>query len=396
MVEKVVTLKPGREKSVLARHPWIFGSAVEKVDGEPLNGEVVTVRDHYKKEICQAAYSHQSQIKCRVWTWDPTEKVDGDFLHKRISASIERRKTLLNMEKTDALRLVFGEADGLPGLVVDQYGTVLVMQILAAGAEYFRKEILSILVELLKPTAVYERSDVEVRLLEGLIERSGIVYGQVTSNEIIITENGIHYVVDVLAGQKTGFYIDQRRNRQKVFDLAAGLEVLNCFCYTGGFTLNALAGGAKKVTSVDSSGEALAQLQRNLVLNGLDENKSEIIEGDVFKLLRLFRDQARSFDMIVLDPPKFAPTVSQAEKATRAYKDINLLAIKLLRPGGTLVTFSCSGGISRELFQKIVAGAAQDAGVEIRIVDTLSQSPDHPVLLSFPESFYLKGLICKK
>ena len=212
----------------------------------------------------------------------------------------------------------------------------------------------------------------------------------------MIEENGIKYQIDVAGGQKTGFYIDQRDNRQKVSGLAQGKDVLNCFCYTGGFTLNALAGGAKSVLSVDSSASALEQLKQNIALNGLEEERSEIIEGDVFKLLRLFRDQARSFDVIVLDPPKFAPTISQAEKASRAYKDINLLAIKLLRPGGILVTFSCSGGITRDLFQKIVAGAALDAGADLRILEQLSQSADHPVLLSFPESFYLKGLICKK
>ena len=309
------------------------------------------------------------------------------FLEKRITTSIERRAGLKESENTDALRLIYGEADGIPGVVVDQYANTLVMQLLSAGAEKFRTEIIEILAELCKPEQIYERSDVEIRTLEGLQPREGLAWGKPMDHAIEINENGLKYLVDVTEGQKTGFYIDQRRNRQKVYEFAKDKQVLNCFCYTGGFTLNALAGGAASVTSVDSSGPALEQLKQNVNLNGLDESKSEIIEGDVFTLLRKFRDQARSFDMIVLDPPKFAPTISQAEKASRAYKDINLLAIKLLKPGGLLVTFSCSGGVSRDLFQKIVAGAALDASVDLRIVDQLSQSPDHPVLVSFPEVF---------
>jgi len=394
--EPSIHLKHGRERSVLARHPWIFASAIASVDGNPGIGETVKVLDVQGTRIAKAAYSPDSQIRARVWSTNPDEQIDAHFLESRVSASIERRNPLKQSKTTTAMRLLYGEADGIPGLIVDQYNQTIVVQILSAGAEYFRNEIVDILSKTLNPECIYERSDVEVRSLEGLSSREGVLFGRQPEKGIIIEENGIKYEVDVSSGQKTGFYIDQRVNRHKVYEMAKDKDILNCFCYTGGFTLNVLAGGAKSVLSVDSSAPALEQLEKNVQLNGLDEKRSEILEGDVFKLLRLFRDQARTFDLIVLDPPKFAPTISQAEKASRAYKDINLLAIKLLRPGGILVTFSCSGGISRDLFQKIVAGAALDAGVDLRIEEQLSQSGDHPVLLSFPESFYLKGLICKK
>lgn len=396
MADAAIILRAGREKSVLSRHPWIFASAIDKVEGDPGSGDIVVVLDSKKNFLAKAAYSPSSQIRARVWTLDEKVIINRGFIEKRIQASIERRDGLKASENTDALRLIYGEADGVPGLVVDQYANTLVMQLLSAGAEKFRGEIIELLAKMVKPEQIYERSDVEIRQLEGLQPREGLAWGKPMDHDVEISENGLKYRVDVTGGQKTGFYIDQRRNRQKVYELAKDRQVLNCFCYTGGFTLNALAGGASKVTSVDSSGPALEQLKQNVSLNGLDETKSEIIEGDVFTLLRKFRDQARSFDLIVLDPPKFAPTISQAEKASRAYKDINLLAIKLLKPGGILVTFSCSGGISRDLFQKIVAGAALDASVDLRIIDQLSQSPDHPVLTSFPEGFYLKGLICQK
>lgn len=396
MADAAIVLRSGREKSVLTRHPWIFASAIDHVEGEPAIGDTVLVFDSKKKLLAKAAYSPSSQIRARVWNLDENDVIDRAFIEKRIKASIERRSGLRVSENTDALRLIYGEADGIPGLVVDQYASTMVIQLLSAGAEKFRSEIIEILAELLNPEQIFERSDVEIRHLEGLQPREGLAWGKKMDHAIEINENGLKYLVDVTEGQKTGFYIDQRRNRQKVYELAKDKQVLNCFCYTGGFTLNALAGGAVSVTSVDSSGPALEQLKKNVKLNNLDETKSEIIEGDVFTLLRKFRDQARSFDMIVLDPPKFAPTISQAEKASRAYKDINLLAIKLLKSGGILVTFSCSGGVSRDLFQKIIAGAALDANVDLRIIDQLSQSPDHPVLVSFPESFYLKGLICQK
>mgnify|MGYP000860160225 CR=1 FL=1 len=396
MVEKSIRLKKGRERSLLLRHPWIFASAVENVAGEPEIGETVNVMDNGGKKLARAAFSPNSQIRARVWTFTPDEPVNEEFLYNRILAARERRLQLPSYKTASALRLFYGEADGLPGLVVDKYNDTLIMQILSAGAEIFKSEITEKLKEIYKPDCIFERSDVEIRALEGLQERKGLVFGRLPKEEMSIEENGIRYKVDIVDGQKTGFYLDQRENRQKVNGLAEGLDVLNCFCYTGGFTLNTLAGGAKSVVSVDSSESALSLLKENLELNGLYDARSELIEADVFKYLRLLRDQGKNFDLIVLDPPKFAPTIAQAEKASRAYKDINLLAIKMLRPGGLLVTFSCSGGITRELFQKIIAGAANDAGVDLRILEHLSQSSDHPVLLNFPESFYLKGLICKK
>lgn len=390
--KKTLILKPGRDKSVLARHPWVFSGAVDRVEGNPESGESVLVRDASGLALGWAAYSPASSIRARMWNLDPEELVDDGYFSQRIELAITRRSALVPAEETNALRLVHGESDGLPGLVVDRYADVLVVQILTAGMEFWRETIVEALVQLTGIQAVVERSDVDVRNLEGLKARSGVLHGKVPG-PIEIFENGLRFIVDVVNGQKTGFYIDQRRNRHRVGQLAAGREVLNCFCYTGGFSVYALAHGAKNVTSVDSSVDALEMGRRHVEMNGLPREKAAWIEGDVFKVLRTLRDQGSSFDMVILDPPKFAPTAAQAERAARGYKDINLLGLKLLKPGGILATFSCSGGISAELFQKIVAGAALDAGMDARIVQTLTQGPDHPVALAFPEGAYLKGLI---
>lgn len=390
--KKTLILKPGRDKSVLARHPWVFSGAVDRVEGNPESGESVLVRDASGLALGWAAYSPASSIRARMWNLDLEELVDDGYFSQRIELAITRRSALVPAEETNALRLVHGESDGLPGLVVDRYADVLVVQILTAGMEFWRETIVEALVQLTGIQAVVERSDVDVRNLEGLKARSGVLHGKVPG-PIEIFENGLRFIVDVVNGQKTGFYIDQRRNRHRVGQLAAGREVLNCFCYTGGFSVYALAHGAKNVTSVDSSVEALEMGRRHVEINGLPLEKAAWIEGDVFKVLRTLRDQGSSFDMVILDPPKFAPTAAQAERAARGYKDINLLGLKLLKPGGILATFSCSGGISAELFQKIVAGAALDAGMDARIVQTLTQGPDHPVALAFPEGAYLKGLI---
>lgn len=390
--KKTLILKPGRDKSVLARHPWVFSGAVDRVEGNPESGESVLVRDASGLALGWAAYSPASSIRARMWNLDPEELVDDGYFSQRIELAITRRSALVPAEETNALRLVHGESDGLPGLVVDRYADVLVVQILTAGMEFWRETIVEALVQLTGIQAVVERSDVDVRNLEGLKARSGVLHGKVPG-PIEIFENGLRFIVDVVNGQKTGFYIDQRRNRHRVGQLAAGREVLNCFCYTGGFSVYALAHGAKNVTSVDSSVDALEMGRRHVEMNGLPREKAAWIEGDVFKVLRTLRDQGSSFDMVILDPPKFAPTAAQAERAARGYKDINLLGLKLLKPGGILATFSCSGGISTELFQKIVAGAALDAGMDARIVQTLTQGPDHPVALAFPEGAYLKGLI---
>ena len=292
------------------------------------------------------------------------------------------------------MRLIHAESDGLPGLIVDQYGEVLVMQLGSAAADRWRDVWAGILDELCKPVCIYERSDSDARALEGLENRNGVVRGALPE-EITVTEHGLQFAVDVAHGQKTGFYLDQRDNRLLTGTLATDKDVLNCFCYTGGFSLYALRGGAKSVLSIDASEEAVELARRNVELNALDASRAEWQCADVFAALRKLRDQNRKFDLIVLDPPKFAPTAAFAEKAARGYKDINLLGLKLLKPGGLLFTYSCSGGISEDLFQKIIAGAALDAQVDAAIVHKPHAAADHPVLLSFPEGAYLKGLVVR-
>ena len=392
----VLYLKPGREKSLQRRHPWIFSGAVARVDGDPAPGATVDLLAAGGQFLGRASYSPISQIRARVWTFDPAEPVDADFFRRRIRSSLKARSDLCLENQTDAYRLVHAESDGLPGLIVDRYADVLVAQFLSAGAEFWRATIADVLLEETGLQSIYERSDADVRELEGLSPRTGILRGSLPNSLFPIHENGLLFEVNIAEGHKTGFYLDQRENRLRVRGLAEGRDVLDCFCYSGGFTVNALAGGAKSVLSVDASAEALALCRQNVALNSLLESRHATLEGDVFQLLRKFRDEARSFDLIVLDPPKFAPTAAQAEKAARGYKDINLLAFKLLRPGGLLVTCSCSGGVDAALFQKIVASAALDAAVDARILAHLEQAPDHPVALHFPEGAYLKGLVCRK
>jgi 23S rRNA (cytosine1962-C5)-methyltransferase len=409
-----IILKPGREKSLLRRHPWVFSGAVAQVNGNPAPGATVDVRAADGQWLARAAYSPTSQIRARVWTFDPDEAVDADFFRRRISAALSLRTIFFPSPHfpqangraeggTDAFRLVHAESDGLPGLVVDRYGQVLVLQSLTAGCEFWRDTLADLLLELTGAAAIYERSDADVRELEGLLPRTGLLRGAKPESRITINEYGLKFHVNIETGHKTGFYLDQRANRHKVGQLAAGRDVLNCFCYTGGFSVHAALGGAKSVLSVDTSADALALGQENTALNGIRADVStgsttafEWLEADVFTALRKFRDQNRAWDLIILDPPKFAPTAVQAEKAARGYKDINRLAFKLLRPGGMLVTFSCSGGIDAALFQKIVASAALDAGVDAQIVETLTQGPDHPISVHFPEGAYLKGLVCVK
>jgi 23S rRNA (cytosine1962-C5)-methyltransferase len=299
----------------------------------------------------------------------------------------------LGTRDTDAYRLIYAESDGIPGLIVDRYDDVLVLQSLTAGSEYWKETFADLLLEETGLENIYERSDADVRDLEGLSTITGILRGAPIT-QLPITEHGLRFLINFESGHKTGFYLDQRDNRQRVRALAEDKDVLDCFSYTGGFSVNALSGGAKSVLSVDSSGDALELCKENVALNDLPVDRHTTLKGDVFHVLRKFRDENRSFDMIILDPPKFAPTAAQAEKAARGYKDINLLAFKLLRPGGVLVTFSCSGGVDAALFQKIIAGSALDAGVEAQIVERLSQAADHPVSLHFPEGTYLKGLVC--
>jgi len=386
-------LNPGREKSLQHRHPWIFTGAVDRIKGEPQSGETVAVRDTHGAFLALAAYSPKSQILGRVWTYRENETVDEVFLRARLARAIGLRQELA--KTTDGMRLVHGESDGLPGLVVDRYADTLVMQVLSAGMERWRGALADLLVELTGCANLYERSDAEVRDLEGLSARAGILRG-VLPAPLVIREQGLKFYVDVEKGQKTGFYLDQRDNRCRVGELANDKDVLNCFCYSGGFSLSALQGGARSVLSVDSSAEALALARENVTLNNLAADRAEWLEADVFKSLRLMRDQGKSFDLIVLDPPKFAPTAHHAANAARAYKDINLWALKLLRPGGLLATFSCSGGVTADLFQKILAGAALDANVTAQIVGRFAADADHPAVLNFPEGEYLKGLLLRR
>lgn len=396
-----VILKAGREKSVLRRHPWIFSGAIQRVIGDPILGETLLVRSSAGQALALGAYSPKSNIRLRLWTWNTGEEIDQAYFHQRLASAISTRKTIQENASwqnhpTDAIRLVHGESDGLPGLIVDQYGDTLVLQCLSAGAERWRELILEELQKLAGATGIYERSDVDVRELEGLPPRTGNLIGEEPPERLRILENGLSFWVDIRHGHKTGFYLDQRANRYRVRTWARERDVLDCFCYTGGFTLNALAGGARTVTSVDASSEALSLGSAHLDLNGQPHERVTWIEADVFQTLRKLRDSGKSYDLIVLDPPKFAPTSAQLERASRGYKDINLLAFKLLRPGGVLATFSCSGGVSEELFQKIVFGAALDAGVDAQILERLHQDEDHPVALNFPEGAYLKGFIVLK
>lgn len=395
MTEKSLVLKTGREKSVLLRHPWLFSGAIAQVRGDPGSGETVAVYSSRMENLGYAAYSPQSSIAARFWTFDLDEKVDEAFIFQKLQSSWHARQGLHEDPQTNAYRVVHSESDGIPGLVADRYNDWLVMQFTSAGAEYWRETITRLLQQVSGISQVYERSDVEVRNLEGLPERTGSLAGGETPQHITILENGIQYLVDIQHGHKTGFYLDQRNNRARLRTLAKDKRVLNCFCYTGGFSLTAAAGGAQEIVSVDSSLEALQLGQENMCLNGL-ETPAEWVEGDVFQALRKYRDQARTFDLIVLDPPKFAPTAAQVERAARGYKDINLLAFKLLVPGGLLMTYSCSGGVSADLFRKIVAGAALDAGVNAVVLERLSQGEDHPVALNFPEGEYLKGLVLRR
>ena len=394
MKKNTVILKSEKEKAIRKGHPWMFSGAIKAVKGEPGIGETVDVMASTGELIGRAAFSPISKIRARMWSWGD-EEIDPDFFKLRIQRAIELRQSLGLFDKTSAVRLLHAESDGLPGVIVDQYGDTLILQLLTAGAEYWKTTVVELLADLTGAARIFERSDVEVRRLEGLPARVGVLFGDLPDDLIQIEENGLKFWVNVKSGQKTGFYLDQRNNRQQVREQASGRSILNCFCYTGAFSVYALTGNAASVHSVESSADSIALAKQNLEINSLPAEKATWEEGDVFAVLRTMRDRAQSFDMIILDPPKFAPTIAQAKQAARGYKDINLLAFKLLNPGGLLYTFSCSGGISEELFQKIVAGAAEDAKKDARIVARLSQGPDHPVALRFPEGAYLKGLVCQ-
>jgi 23S rRNA (cytosine1962-C5)-methyltransferase len=386
-------LQPGKERSLHRRHPWIFAGSVERLAGRARPGDTVEVVAG-KAVLAKAAWSPASQIRARVWSFDPDEIVDDAFFRRRVAAALARRLALPELAGQAGLRLLHAESDGLPGVIADRYDDTVVVQLTSAGAEKWRQAIVGALVRATGCARLYERSDSEVRSLEGLTPETGWRHGSAPAGDIVIAEHGVRMAVDIVGGHKTGFYLDQRDNRRLLGELSAGRRVLNCFCYTGGFSLQALAGGAASVLSIDSSEPALAQARANLALNPqLAAAHAEWRCANVFDELRRLKAAGGQFDLVVLDPPKFAPSASHAERAARAYKDINLLGMKLLAPGGLLMTYSCSGGIGLELFQKIVAGAAQDSGRTARIVRRLQGSADHPIDLAFPEGEYLKGLL---
>ena len=394
---KVIRIKEGKEKSLLRKHPWVFDGAVAKGSGDA--GETVRVESYEGRFLAWAAVSPQSRIRARAWSFDENQRIDAAFLSQRVASAVAAR-SLWDIQ-SDGLRLVHGESDGLPGLVVDRYGDTLVAQFGSCGAERWNKVLSDALLAHTGCRKLYERSDASVRQLEGLPELTGWLAGEPQAGEDaglarVIREHDWRLGLNIAEGHKTGFYLDQRDSRKRFHDWTRQRRferVLNCFCYTGGFTVAALVAGAKHVTSIDSSAAALAQGQANLQLNGLGAERASWLDADVNACLRQFVKEGRRFDAIVLDPPKFAPTSAHAERAARAYKDINRLALSLLEPGGVLFTFSCSGGISADLFHKIVASAGMDAGVDAFISERLGGAPDHPMTVNFPEGEYLKGLV---
>ncbi|MDR3212850.1 MAG: class I SAM-dependent methyltransferase [Azoarcus sp.] len=386
-------LHPGKERSVLRRHPWIFAGSVVRLEGRARPGDTVEVVSADGRMLGRAAWSPASQIRARMWTFEAETTIDHAFFKRRVAEAVAWRMAYPGLSGQDGMRLIHGEADGLPGVIADRYGPVVVVQLTSAGAEKWREAIVGALVAATGCEAIYERSDSDVRRLEGLEPRSGCLFGDLPAAPVLIVEHGVRMEVDIVGGHKTGFYLDQRDNRLLTSRLAAGRRVLNCFCYTGGFSLQALAGGAQSVLSIDSSGPALEIAARNLTYNpSLDASRAQWREDDVFAALRALRSAGEHFDLIVLDPPKFAPSAAHAARAARAYKDINLCAFRLLAPGGILMSYSCSGGIGLDMFQKIVAGAAVDAGVDACILHRLAAASDHPVGLAAPEGEYLKGL----
>lgn len=396
-------LNAGKSGSVRRRHPWIFAGSVATLKGRARSGDTVIVEDEHGTPMGRAAWSPESKIRARMWTFDHNEIIDHAFFKRRIAQAVARRQgwSALRGEQPGPAgeRLIHGEADGLPGVIADRYGHMVVLQLTSAGADAWRDAIVAGLVQAVDCKHVYERSDSDVRKLEGLELVTGWLSGkgldETPPNALPqIDEHGVRFSVDVVGGHKTGFYLDQRDNRLMLRALAEGRRVLNCFCYTGGFSLQALAGGAASVMSIDSSGPALEQAQANLAMNPqLDASRATWRDADVFQALRDYHKAGQQFDVIVLDPPKFAPSAAHADQAARAYKDINLFGFKLLAPGGLLMTYSCSGGVGVELFQKIVASAAADAGRDARILRRLMASSDHPVGLAAPEGEYLKGLL---
>jgi 23S rRNA (cytosine1962-C5)-methyltransferase len=387
-------LSKGRESSLLRHHPWVFSGAISGMSATPASGETVRIVDQQGKFVATAGYSPSSQIRARVWSFVEAETIDEAFFARRLKAAVDRRKNLLADPARTGCRVVYGEADDIPGLIVDRYGDYLVCQFLFAGTERWKSVILEQLQKLLPCKGIYERSEASVRAREGLAPEQGVLWGEHPPEIVEINENNRLYGMSILRGHKTGFYLDQYDNRELVRNLSAGLEVLNCFAYTGGFGIAALQGGAAHVSNVDSSAASLELAAANFHRNGFTSEQFANITANAFELLREYKQSGRRFDLVVLDPPKFAETKAQFKRAARAYKDIAMQGAALLRPGGLLVTFSCSGAIDLPLFQKITADAVLDAGRHGRILHYMHQAADHPIGLPFPESLYLKGLVC--
>ncbi len=404
MTNPAVTMHPSRVKTIQRRHPWIFSGALTEVHGAPQDGDIVDVRSEAGGFLARGYWNNRSSIRVRVLTWDEAETVDSAFWRVRLQRAIAARSVenrVYAHGTVNACRLVNAESDGIPGLIVDRYGDWLVVQALTLGIDVRKQEIVDLLADLLKPAGIYERSDVDVREKEGLPPASGVLYGKEPPELLELDENGRRFLVDVRAGHKTGFYLDQRENRAAIGEWfredahADQRVVVNAFAFTGGFAVYALEGLAQRVINIDTSADALALAKQNVALNGFQTRDEDYVHGDVFEVLRTYRDMGQQFDMIILDPPKFAHSSRQVESAARGYKDINMLAFRLLKPGGMLATFSCSGAISADLFQKIVFSAVIDTGRDAQIVRYLAQASDHPVALTFPEGAYLKGLLCR-
>lgn len=389
-----IILNKGKDKAAWQLHPWIFSGAIARVSESLQNGDIVSVYNHDDEFIAYGMYNKQSRVAVRLLEWDPQKEISEGWWRDRLQRAVKNRTHLLN-EKNNTVRLVFAEADFLPGLIADKYGDYISVQVHAAGTERVKAIVVDELQQLLNPKGVYERSDLKSREHEGLADANGLLAGEMPPPFVDIIENGIHYQVNIVEGQKSGFYCDQRDNRYITSKYVKDKRVLDCFCYSGGFTLNAFREGAASVTSVDSSALAIETLQKNIQLNGFDSSKHIAVQSDVNKYLRELGEQREKFDLIILDPPKYAPSRSTLEKASRAYKDLNRRGLMLLNSGGLLATFSCSGAMDIDTYKQVLAWAALDAGKEIQFIYQYCQPEDHPVRASFPESEYLKGLLVR-
>ncbi|MGJ8693491.1 MAG: class I SAM-dependent methyltransferase [Thalassotalea sp.] len=390
-----IYLNVGREKSLLRKHPWVFSKAINKIKGKPTLGDTVDIYDHKNNWLACGAYSPESQIRVRVWSFEEDQRIDRDFFLNKLKDAQLRREFYIQQGQLTGYRLIAGESDGLPGVTIDKYQQFIVCQLLSAGADIYRHVIVDCLKELYPDSHVYERSDVDVRKKEGLEPVTGWLTEPQASTECVIDEHGIKIIVDIEKGHKTGFYLDQRLSRLTAGVYAKNKTVLNCFSYTGTFAAHCVAGGAEHVTNVDVSQPALDTAKRNIEVNNLPLDKVSFLKEDVFKLLRRYKESNTKFDMIILDPPKFVDAKSQINSACRGYKDINRIAMELLNPNGILMTFSCSGLLEAGLFQKVVADAALDANKSVHFVERLQQAQDHPIASFYPEGYYLKGLVCQ-